>query len=145
MNSEKSVMIIDQNSSFREGLKDLVKQTSGYRFIAEAASGQEGMDRARETAPDLIIMECTPPDMSGMAMVRELKRLNPPTKILVLCAQPQYDKVTQAIRAGARGFAVKGSIGGSFVEAMNTIGQGNYFLDDAFYDEVLTQMLTGSA
>ena len=145
MENKKRVLIIDSQSSFREGLKDMVDQTSGYRFVAEAESGREGMELAREMGPDLVIMDYTLPDMSGMGVMRELKRLTPPAKILVLSATANYDHVANALRAGARGFAVKDTIGGSLVEAMDTLDQGNFFLDDAVYQEVLISMLTGSA
>jgi len=145
MENKKRVLIIDSQSSFREGLKDMVDQTSGYRFVAEAESGREGMELAREMGPDLVIMDYSLPDMSGMGVMRELKRLAPPAKILVLSATAKYDHIANSLRAGARGFAVKDTIGGSLVEAMDTLGQGNFFLDDAVYQEVLISMLTGSA
>jgi DNA-binding NarL/FixJ family response regulator len=145
MESKKRVLIIDSQSSFREGLKGMVDQTSGYRFVAEAESGREGMELAREMGPDLVIMDYTLPDMSGMGVMRELKRHTPLAKILVLSATAKYDHIANALRAGARGFAVKDTIGGSLVEAMDTLGQGNFFLDDAVYQEVLISMLTGSA
>lgn len=145
MERKKSVLIIDQHAAFREDLKGLVGQTAGYRFAAEAGSGREGMERAREIAPDLVIMDCTLPDMNGMSVMRELKRLAPPAKILVLSTCANYDNVTKALRAGARGFAVKHAIDGSLLEAMDTLDQGNYFLDDEVYQEVLISMLTGSA
>ena len=145
MESKKRVLIIDPHDGFRDDLKDLVGQTPGYRFAAEAGSGREGMERAREIAPDLVIMDYTLPDMSGMSVMRELKRLAPPANILVLSSSATYDEVTKALRAGARGFAVKHGIGGSLHEAMETLDQGNYFLDDEVYQEVLFKMLTGSA
>ena len=145
MENKKRVLIIDSQSSFREGLKDLVDQTSGYRFVAEAESGREGMELAREMGPDLVIMDYTLPDMSGMGVMRELKRLASPAKILVRSATAKYDHVANALRAGAKGFAVKDTIGSSLAEAMDTLDQGNFFLDDAVYQEVLISMLTGSA
>ena len=145
MENKKTVMIIDPHSSFRDDLKDMVDRTSGYRFVGEAENGREGMDLAREIGPDLVIMDYTLPDMSGMGVMRELKRLNPPAKVLVLGATAKYDHVANSLRAGARGFAVKKTIGGSLTEAMDTLQQGNYFLDDTAYEEVLISMLTGSA
>jgi DNA-binding NarL/FixJ family response regulator len=103
------------------------------------------MDLAREMAPDFVIMDYHLPDMNGMGVMRELKRMSPPAKILVLSASASYDHVTKALRAGARGFAVKHAIDDSFSEAMNTLDKGNYFLDDEVYQEVLLKMLTGSA
>lgn len=142
---KKSVMIIDQHQAFREGVKDLVQQTSAYEFVAEAGSGREGMELAREMSPDFVIMDYHLPDMTGMGVMRELKRLTPPAKILVLSTSARYDHVTGALRAGARGFAVKHGIDGSLAEAMDTLDQGNYFLDDEVYQEVLIKMLTGTA
>jgi DNA-binding NarL/FixJ family response regulator len=144
MTNKKRVLIIGPLSSFREALKDLVDQTSGYRFVAEAESGREGMALARELGPDLVIMDYSLPDMSGMEVMRELKRLNPPAKVLVLGAA-KYNHVANALRAGAKGFAVKETISGSLTEAMDTLDKGNYFLDDTAYEEVLFSILTGSA
>lgn len=145
MDNKKSVMIIDQHPVFRNDLKGLVERTSSYRFIAEAGSGQEGMELAREMSPDFVIMDFELPDMNGMGVMRELKRLDPPAKILVVSASAEYDQIAKALRAGARGFAVKHAIDGSFLEAMDTLNRGNYFLDDEVYQEVLISMLTGSA
>lgn len=145
MESKKSVMIIDQHPAFRQGLKDLVERTSAYRFIAEAGSGQEGMELAREMAPDFVIMDYHLPDMTGMGVMRELRGMSPPAKILVLSADARYDHITKALRAGAKGFALKHAIDDSFLDAMDTLDQGNYFLDDEVYQEVLIKMLTGSA
>jgi DNA-binding NarL/FixJ family response regulator len=145
METKKRVLIIDQQPAFRKGLKALVDENSAYRCIAEAGCGREGMELARRNAPDIVIMDLSLPDMSGMGAVRELKRLAPPAKILVLSACAKYDKITNALRAGAKGFAVKHAINGSILEAMDTIGQGNYYLDDEVYQEVLISMLTRAA
>lgn len=100
------VMVVDDHPIWREGVSaDLARV--GHEVVATAGSVREAIDRARATAPDVVLMDMNLPDGTGVAATTAIVDASPSTRILVLSASSERDDVLDAVKAGASGYLVK--------------------------------------
>lgn len=100
------VLITDDAAFMRMQLKDIMTKL-GHEVVGEAANGYEAIDQAKELKPDLITMDITMPEMNGVDAVKEIKKLDFDTTVIMCSAMGQQSMVLDAIRAGAKDFVVK--------------------------------------
>jgi DNA-binding NarL/FixJ family response regulator len=110
------VMVVDDNARTRYALVSCLSAFGGISVIAEAFDGQDAVDKLRACKPDVIVMDCQMPRMTGMEVTRLVKREWPNMKVVILTVYPDYQP--EAILAGADAFLIKGC---SFQELISTI------------------------
>ncbi|MFC3882267.1 response regulator [Bacillus songklensis] len=101
-----TVLIVDDARFMRKTLASIL-QNAGYEVIGEAENGQEAIDHYRTLQPDLMTMDITMPQMSGIEAVKKIKDEYPDAKIIMCSAMGQQKMVVEAIEAGAKDFIVK--------------------------------------
>ncbi len=101
-------MLVDDHDLFRTGLRNLLEE-QGLQIVAEASDGSAALDLVRELAPDVVVMDLNMPGMNGIEATREIARLAPLTRVVVLTISDQDDDVIDAIIAGACGYLLKDS------------------------------------
>jgi DNA-binding NarL/FixJ family response regulator len=111
------VMLVDDHDLFRTGLRNLLEE-QGVHIVAEAPDGNLALQLVRELAPDVVVMDLNMPGMNGIEATREITRLAPLTRVLVLTISDQDGDVMDAILAGACGYLMKDS---SIQDLMNGI------------------------
>ncbi|WP_291315168.1 response regulator transcription factor [Desulfuromonas sp.] len=144
MTRKHTVLIVDDHPLFREGLKSLIDRSSGYEVIGEAGSGEEALRMARSLRPDLVTMDVSLPQMSGIDCVRHLVQLFPQSRVLVVSMHAKFDYIAEAFRAGAKGYLVKDSASGRLIEALDALSRGDSFLDGNVSHEVVAKILAGA-
>ncbi|NLO40736.1 MAG: response regulator [Ruminiclostridium sp.] len=102
----KTVLIADDAQFMRLCLRQILEKR-GFQVVAEAANGHEAIAKYRLHNPDIVTMDITMPDMDGIAAVKELKKIDPEAKIIVISAMGSMTFIYDAISAGASGFIVK--------------------------------------
>lgn len=102
----KTVLIVDDAVFMRMKLKDILEK-NGYTVVAEAANGQEAVEKFKAEKPDLTTMDITMPEMDGVAALKEIRAFDPEAKIVMCSAMGQQTMVMDAIRSGAVDFIVK--------------------------------------
>jgi len=100
MDEQKRILIAEDSTIVREGLSLIVSSDPENLIVAEAVDGYDAIRCARETQPDLILMDLSMPRMNGMDAVRELKKLVPKVRILVLTVHKSHEFITAALEAG---------------------------------------------
>jgi DNA-binding NarL/FixJ family response regulator len=101
------VLIADDERLFRESLKILLETAKDIKVVAQAADGQEAVLKARETEPDIALLDVDMPKMDGIKAAKLITTLVPKTKILMLSIYGDEEQVLPAIRAGAAGYVLK--------------------------------------
>jgi|SRR5213080_4325744 two-component system, chemotaxis family, chemotaxis protein CheY len=100
------ILIVDDAAFMRMMIKDILTK-NGYQVVGEAADGVQAIEKYKETAPDLITMDITMPEMDGISALKEIKKVNPNVKVIMCSAMGQQAMVIDAIQAGAKDFIVK--------------------------------------
>jgi len=139
--NKKTVLLVDDHPLFREGLKSILANCSEFEVIGEAASGSEGEKKAKKLKPDLIVMDLSLPDQSGIDVTRKIRSALPGTRIMMLSMHSRIDYITEAFRAGATGYVVKESTSERLVECLNVISKGEYFLDASVSHKVVENLM----
>ncbi len=100
------ILVADDHALFRDGLAALL-QTRGYKVVAEARDGLEALEQARNTHPDLILMDVNMPRLDGLAATRLILTELPETRIIILTVSDDDENLFEAIKSGAQGYLLK--------------------------------------
>jgi DNA-binding NarL/FixJ family response regulator len=118
------VLIADDHQLFRDGLKALLQSAADTEVVGEAATGQEAMDLAAESQPDVILMDLQMPDMDGIEATRHIVRTSPHINVLMVTMFEEDQSVFAAMRAGARGYVLKGAKHEEMLRAIRAAASG---------------------
>jgi DNA-binding NarL/FixJ family response regulator len=132
------VVLVDDHPMFRDGLKVALSAMPGVEVVAEASSGAEAVAAAAAHQPDVVIMDVNMPDLNGIDATRRIVAESPHIGVLVLTMFDEDESVFQAMRAGARGYLLKGSDQADIVRAVRAVARG-----DAIFGPALAQRLIG--
>ena len=131
------VVVVDAHPLFREGLGDIIATMPGVEVAAEAADGEQAVAAAREVNPDLVIMDLHMPGVNGVEATRRIVAERPETAVLVLTMLENDESVVSALRAGARGYIVKGSSRAEIARAIDAVAGGDVLLGPTVGPKVL--------
>jgi DNA-binding NarL/FixJ family response regulator len=118
------VLIVDDHPVVRSGLRALLQSTPGYEVVGEAGDGRQAVRIAAETRPDVIVMDLYLPEMDGVAATAEIMKHQPVPAILMLTMADDDASLVDALRAGARGYILKGSQPSELLRAIQTVVDG---------------------
>jgi two-component system response regulator NreC len=122
------VLIADDHTLVREGLRALLQGEGSFEVIAEASNGHEAIERALEMRPDVILMDIGMPGLDGLEATRRIVKASPGIRVLVLTVHETEDYFFRALEAGAQGFLVKDAASTELVAAVRAVHQGGMFL-----------------
>lgn len=141
MVQEKSVVVVDDHPLFREGLKAVVERDARFRVVGEAGNARDGLRTVQQLKPDLVVVDISLPDKTGLQLTREIRGLLPETRIMVLSVHSKMDYVAEAFQAGATGYVVKGSASERLLRGLESVSKGDYFLDSFISHEALGSLI----
>ena len=122
------VLLVDDHAMFRAGIKALLEVDSRITVVGEASTGDEGVDRARELKPDVVVMDLSMPDSNGLEATRRIVALELDTNVLVLTVHAEEEYLVPVIDAGASGYLTKTSADTDLREAIKVVARGQVFL-----------------
>ena len=125
------VLIADDHPVFRFGLQTLLKADVSLEVVGEATNGEEALTLASLVSPDVILMDLNMPGMNGIEAVRRISAMHPEVHILVLTMFDDDDSIFAAMRAGARGYLLKGADGGETLQAIRVVSTGEAIFSPA--------------
>jgi DNA-binding NarL/FixJ family response regulator len=132
-----TIIIADDHPVFREGLRSLLETTADLRVIAEASTGQEAIHLTLELQPDITLMDVTMPDGDGIQAVREIRNHRPNANILMLTMLQDDETLFKALRAGSRGYFLKGSTQTQILHAIRGVAAGDAIFGPGVAERVL--------
>jgi len=122
------VLIADDHTLVREGLRLLLEGQGDFEVVAEAADGREAVEQTCHLQPDVVLMDITMPGLSGLDATRQIVRENPQARVLVLTVHDTEDYFFRVLEAGACGFLVKDAASTELVSAVRAVHEGGMFL-----------------
>jgi DNA-binding NarL/FixJ family response regulator len=134
------VVIADDHTIVREGLKQLLQASRDLDVVGEARDGHEALQRVRESDFDVLLLDMSMPGRSGMDLIKQVKSEKPRLRILVLSMHQEHQYAVRAIKAGASGYLTKESASTQLVSAIRKIAAGGVFITP----EVAEQLALGA-
>ena len=118
------VLVVDDHPVFRSGLRNLVHDCEDLELVAEAADGDEAVARCREYEPDVVLMDIRMPGTSGVEATRRIVADRPGVGVLMLTMLEDDTSIFAALRAGARGYVLKGAAPDEIIRAIVAVAAG---------------------
>src|SRR5512142_1430236 len=118
------ILIAEDSAPFRQGLRNLLQSVDDMELVSEATTGEESVRIANRLQPDVILMDIQMPGLNGIEATRRIIDASPHISILMLTMFEDDESVFAALRAGARGYLLKGALKAEIVRAIHGVGSG---------------------
>ncbi|HLZ90615.1 MAG TPA: response regulator transcription factor [Candidatus Acidoferrum sp.] len=126
------ILIVDDHEVVRQGIKTILRSRPQWEVVGEAVNGRDAIEKAKNLDPDVIIMDITMPEMSGIEATREISKMKLRSAVLVFTMHESKNLATTVQEAGARGFVLKSHAARDLLEALESLmGGGTFFGPDA--------------
>ncbi len=135
-----SILIVDDHEVVRMGLRTLLQRRPDFTVVGEAGTAQEAVRAARQSRPDVVIMDIRLPDGNGVEACREIREEQPETRVIMLTSYADDEALFGSIMAGAAGYLLKQARGQSLAEAIEKVASGESLLDPTVTERVLERM-----
>ena len=121
------ILLADDHTVMRRGLRLLLESQPGFSVVGEAADGRQAVDQAESTEPDVVVLDITMPNLSGIEAAQRIASQLPHTAIVFLSMHSDEGYVLRALKSGAKGYLLKDSAEGDLIEAIKAVSQGKTF------------------
>ncbi len=138
------VLIVEDHDMARVGLSVILSKNPNIEIADMSADGQEGVDKALELTPDVVIMDIGLPTIDGIEATRKIKSANSKIKVLMYTSREDENDIFDSFKAGADGYITKGATAEQTVSAVIAVSEGAGWLDPAIAKVVLTNIRRGS-
>lgn len=133
MNEKIRVLLVDDHTLFRSGIRSLLQRNEDFEVVGEAGDGLEGIKRARSLKPDVVLLDLHMPGVSGLEAVKVMAEEIPEVRVLMLTVSEDAQDLMDALRAGATGYLLKNIETDTLIDAIRRAAQG---------DSVVSQQMT---
>jgi len=141
MNNHITVLLADDHTVVRDGLRVLLEASGDVRVIGAAPDGRAAVEEARRLRPAVVVMDIAMPVLNGIDATREILRIQPDTNVLILSMHFSSEHVYRALQAGASGYLLKESAGAEVVQAVKAVASGRRYLSQKITDTVVEDYL----
>ena len=138
------ILVADDHAVVRNGLKQIVGDTSDIVIAAEASNGQEALNKALKDDYDIVLLDITMPDRSGLDILKEIKSQKPELPVLILSIHPEEQYAVRALKAGAAGYLTKESAPEELIRAMRSVSAGGKYVTPSLAERLASVLKTGA-
>jgi DNA-binding NarL/FixJ family response regulator len=139
--SRVRILVADDHEIVRRGLKALLEAQPEWEVVAEAVTGREAVEKAKQTTPEVAILDVGMPDLNGLEATRQVLKALPSTEVLILTMHESEQIVREVLDAGARGYVLKSDAGKDLVAAVEALCQHRTFFSSKVSDMLLNSYL----
>jgi DNA-binding NarL/FixJ family response regulator len=137
-----SIVLADDHAMFREGIRRIIERIENVVVSGEFNDGLELLAGLKSDCPDLIILDISMPNLRGLEAIREIKKLYPKVKVLVLTMHRKKEFIHRALADGADGFLLKEDPSSELIRAVQTVKKGEKYLSPLISDALVSLTLT---
>ena len=138
------VLIADDHRILREGLKRILADTSDIVASDEASDGKEVLKKVWKNDYDLVLLDISFPDSSGLDILKQIKSVKPDLKVLILSTHPEEHFAVRALRSGASGYVTKDRAPEELVDAIRRVSQGGMYVSSSLAESLAFDVFRGS-
>ncbi|MDH3543446.1 MAG: response regulator transcription factor [Desulfobulbaceae bacterium] len=141
METRRKIVIAEDHTILRAGLRALLSGQNGLEVIGEAGDGREAIRKVDTLQPDLLLIDLSMPKLNGIDAIREIKSQHPEIKIIVLTVHKSEEYIVAALQAGANGYMLKDASQNELLLAIDYVINGKTFLSPSISDKVVDAFL----
>ena len=141
METRRKIVIAEDHTILRAGLRALLAAQNGLEVIGEAGDGREAIRKVDTLQPDLLLIDLSMPKLNGIDAIREIKSQHPEIKIIVLTVHKSEEYIIAALKAGANGYMLKDASQNELLLAIDYVINGKTFLSPSISDKVVDAFL----
>ena len=137
-----NLLLVDDHSLIRAGVRALVLDLPGYAVIGEANDGSQLLDMVQQLSPDIVLLDISMKQTGGLEALQQLKRIRPQSKVLILSMHTDPALIMQALESGAHGYLLKDTTATELEHALEALRNNERYLSPAIAHTVINQALT---
>jgi DNA-binding NarL/FixJ family response regulator len=138
-----TIIIVDDHPIVRQGLADLINQEPDLAVVGQAEDAPEAMQTIRKIKPDIVIIDVSLKETSGIELIKDVKALDPNIPVLILSMHDESLYAERALRAGAKGYIMKQEATEKIVNAIRAVLKGQLYLSDKMSSRILRKIVGG--
>ena len=140
MQTTSRVLIADDHAVVRAGLRQFLLEDSAIREVGEAATGQQTLDKLRESRWDVLILDINMPDRSGLDILKHVRAGYPDTRVLMMSGYPERQYAVNVLRGGASGYLSKDSAPEDLIKAVHTLIAGRRYVSATLAEQLVADI-----
>ena len=144
MKERIKVLLCDDHTLFREGIKAILKDEHSIEIVGEAEDGRQAVAKALELHPDVVLMDIAMPDLSGFDATRRILQANPKAKVIVLTMYEEEEVINRCLAAGAAGYVLKDDPRAHLIHAIDVVNKGGQYMSSRALKKVVKQYVKGA-
>lgn len=141
MGERTRILIIDDHPLFREGLRAIIERDSRFEVVGEAGTGRQGLQMVKQIKPDLIVVDISLPDISGINLTYEIKDTFQRARIIIVSMHSKLEYIAEAFQAGATAYVSKDSASDRLLQGLDAALKGDYYMDSSVSHQVIEKMM----
>lgn len=141
MSTKYNIFLADDHTIIRHGLRRIIEENSGYRIVGETGDGLEIIPKIRTLQPDMIILDLSMPNLTGIDAVHKIRKTNKKMKILILTMHKNEEYAYKCLVNGAQGYMIKEDADSELIAAIRAIKTGDIFISPTFSNEVIKTLI----
>ena len=138
------VLLCDDHTLFREGIKAILKDEYSIEIVGEAADGRQAVAKALELHPDVVLMDIAMPDLSGFDATRRILQSNAKAKVIILTMYEEEEVINRCLAAGAAGYVLKDDPRAHLLHAIDVVNKGGQYMSSRALKKVVKQYVKGA-
>lgn len=136
-----TIVLADDHGVVRDGLRLLLETHPRFKVVGEADNGREAVRVIADVKPDIAILDISMPGLNGVEATNQIRVMNLSTRVLILSMYSSRRYIAQALRAGARGYLLKDSVGRELIDAVDSVQSGHLYLGQQIADVLVEDYL----
>jgi two-component system, NarL family, response regulator NreC len=138
------VLLCDDHTLFREGIKAILKDEPSIEIVGEAADGRQAVAKALQLHPDVVLMDIAMPDLSGFDATRRILQTNAKAKVIILTMYEEEEVINRCLGAGASGYVLKDAPRAHLIHAIDVVNKGGQYMSSRALKKVVKQYVKGA-
>ncbi|MBI3711345.1 MAG: response regulator transcription factor [Burkholderiales bacterium] len=138
------ILLVDDHTLFRSGIRLLLQRTPGFEIVGEASDGLEGVKRAKQLKPDVVLMDLNMPGLSGLEAMQLIVEDLPDTAVLMLTVSEEAEDLSTALKNGARGYLLKNIEADYLTQAIKRAAAGEPVIAESMTAKLVMQFRSGN-
>jgi DNA-binding NarL/FixJ family response regulator len=136
MSAKTRILLADDHTMFREGVKQLLGGTSEFVVVDEASDAAQVLEKAQKRKCDVVILDISMPGRDGIDVLKQLKQVNPHVNVLILSMYPEDQYAFRAIKAGASGYLTKNKASSELIDAIRKVASGRKYISSEVAEQL---------